>query len=98
MQETRPVVSPFVYPNGLPLATFPMPVFRAFGLGICIIVLTFLVPDVLSELKRTIIAFLRGAQVSAGVASDVAASAGLIRFSNEPFELPRVPVTRPPHH
>jgi len=68
---------------------------KAIGLGIGIIVLKLLLPGVLSEIETTAIAFLRGAQVSASVATDLAASAGDIRFSNEPFALPRVPVTRP---
>ncbi len=68
---------------------------KAIGLGIVIIVLKLLLPGVLSEIEATAIAFLRGAQVSASVATDLAASAGDIRFSNEPFALPRVPETRP---
>ena len=68
-----------------------MPLFKAIGLGICIIVLKLLVPQVLSEIENTAIAFLQGAQVSASVAAGLAASAGDIRFSNEPFELPRLP-------
>lgn len=65
-----------------------MPVFRALGLGIAIIVLKILLPGVLSEIEDTAIAFLRGARVSASVASDLAASAGDIRIVNEPFALP----------
>ncbi len=68
---------------------------KALGLGIAIIVLKVLLPSVLTEIEHTAIAFLTGAQVSAGVATDLAASAGDIRFSNEPFALPRVPETRP---
>ena len=68
---------------------------KALGLGIGIIVLKLLLPGVLSEIEATAIAFLQGAQVSASVATDLAASAGDIRFSNEPFALPRVPETRP---
>lgn len=68
---------------------------RAIGLGIAIVVLKILLPGVLSEIEHTAIAFLHGAQVSAGVATDLAASAGHVRFNNEPFALPRVPETRP---
>lgn len=68
---------------------------KAIGLGIGIIVLKLLLPGVLSEIEATAIAFLQGAQVSASVATDLAASAGDIQFSNEPFTLPRVPETRP---
>jgi len=71
-----------------------MPLFQAIGLGVCIIVLKILLPGVLSEIEDTAIAFLQGAQVTAGVATDLAASAGDIRFNNEPFVLPRVPDTR----
>lgn len=68
---------------------------KAIGLGIGIVVLKLLLPAVLTEIEHTAIAFLQGAQVSASVATDLAASAGDIRFSNEPFALPRVPETRP---
>ncbi len=68
---------------------------KAIGLGIGIIVLKLLLPAVLTEIEHTAIAFLQGAQVSASVATDLAASAGDIRFNNEPFALPRVPETRP---
>jgi len=68
---------------------------KAIGLGIGIIVLKLLLPAVLTEIEHTAIAFLQGAQVSASVATDLAASAGDIRFINEPFVLPRVPETRP---
>lgn len=68
---------------------------KAIGLGIGIIVLKLLLPAVLTEIEQTAIAFLHGARVSATVATDLAASAGSVRFSNEPFELPRIPETRP---
>lgn len=68
---------------------------KAIGLGIAIVVLKLLLPGVLTEIEHTAIAFLQGAQVSASVATDLAASAGQVRFNNEPFVLPRVPVTRP---
>lgn len=68
---------------------------KAIGLGIGIIVLKLLLPEVLTQIEHTAIAFLYGAQVSANVATDLAASAGTIRFSNEPFQLPRVPDTHP---
>lgn len=67
---------------------------KAIGLGVSIVVLKLLLPGVLVEIEHTAIAFLQGAQVSASVATDLAASAGSVRFSNEPFELPRVPDTR----
>lgn len=67
-----------------------MAITRALGLGIGIIVLKLLLPDVLAEIEHVAIAFLHGAQVSANVATDLAASAGSVRFSQEPFVLPRV--------
>lgn len=67
---------------------------KAIGLGIGIIVLKLLLPNVLTEIEHTAVAFLRGAQVSAEVATDLAASAGSARISNEPFVLPRVPDIR----
>jgi len=65
-----------------------MPIFKAIGLGICIVVLKILLPGVLSEIEDTAIAFLYGARVSAGVATDLAASVGDVRIINEPFLLP----------
>ncbi len=72
-----------------------MRISNAIGLGILIIVLRFLAPLVLSEGEKTVIAFLRGATVSATVATDLAASAGSIPLSHEPFVLPQAtPITR----
>lgn len=71
-----------------------MPVLKAVGLGICIVVLKLLVPEVLSEAEAAAIAFLRGARVSAETASTLAASVGSVRITNDPFELPRLPETR----
>ena len=75
-----------------------MRVTHALGLGFALIVLQLLAPEVLLALKATAIAFLKGAEVSATVATDLAASAGSVRLSNEPFTLPQVPVDRPPAH
>jgi hypothetical protein len=52
-----------------------VPVFQAIGLGIAIIVLKVLTPQVFGAIERTALAFLEGATVSAEVATDVAASA-----------------------
>ena len=71
-----------------------MGVRNAIGLGIGIIVLKLLLPGVLTEIEHVAVAFLRGAHVSANVATELAASAGSIQFTNEPFELPRAPDTR----
>jgi len=72
-----------------------MAITRAIGLGVLIIVLRFLAPQVLSEAEAVALAFLKGARISAAVATDLAASAGHARISDEPFELPRIPDTRP---
>lgn len=73
-----------------PLALMPMTFSRAIGLGIGIIVLKLLLPEVLSALEQTALAFLNGALVSANVATQLAGSAASVQISNEPFELPRV--------
>ena len=75
-----------------PFMTLPMAITKAIGLGIGIIVLKLLLPNVLSEIEQTAIAFLNGAQTGANVASTLAASAGDIRFSNEPFVLTQAPL------
>ncbi len=54
-----------------------MPIFRSIGFGIFIITMALLLPDVLSQGKKTAISFLRGAELSADVASSIAASAAL---------------------
>lgn len=81
-----------------------MPIFRALGLGVLILVLGWLVPNVLTELEATIIAFLHGARVSAEVAANIAASAGssssvplsAVTFSAlPPYPLPQAPTYNP---
>ncbi|HEV7121741.1 MAG TPA: hypothetical protein VGN56_02870 [Candidatus Paceibacterota bacterium] len=69
-----------------------MPIFRAFGLGITILILQLLVPVIFSQLQNTIIAFLKAGEVSANVGSQIAGSAAAIQFSglNAPPALPRV--------
>ena len=57
-----------------------MPILSAIGLGILIIMLKMLVPAIFAQLSSTIIAFLHGAQVSADVASGLAASAAAAKF------------------
>ncbi|MBU2103575.1 hypothetical protein KKD81_02425 [Patescibacteria group bacterium] len=66
-----------------------MPILKALGLGVCILVLKLLVPQIFTELEQTALIFLRGAQTSALVATDLAASVGTIEFSQEPFVLPQ---------
>jgi hypothetical protein len=57
-----------------------MPIFSVIGLGILIIVLKVLVPVIFGQLEQTILAFLHGAQISALIASQLAASAATIQF------------------
>jgi len=71
-----------------------MPILSALGLGLAIIVLKTLTPLIFIEIQKTALLFLRGAQVSAGVATDLAASAGSIRINNSPPVLPRAPQVR----
>lgn len=71
-----------------------MAITKALGLGIGIIVLKLLVPEIFSHLEAVIISFLQGAQISATVASDLAASVGSAELIHEPFALPTVPEIR----
>lgn len=66
-----------------------MPLFRAFGLGVTLLILQLLVPPVFSQLEDTAIAFLKAGQISANVGSQIAGSAGALEFSNTPLALPR---------
>ena len=50
----------------------------AIGLGLTLIILQVLTPVIFGELQNTALAFLHGAQVSANVASQIAASAGSV--------------------
>jgi hypothetical protein len=53
-----------------------MGIFKAIGLGIAILVLQWLVPQVFTEIEKTAVLFLQGAQASAITATNIAASAG----------------------
>jgi len=55
--------------------------FSAIGFGIMLIILRVLMHPVFVELEATAVTFLRGAQISADVASQLAASAASIQFS-----------------
>jgi hypothetical protein len=66
-----------------------MPIFRAFGLGITILILQLLVPVIFSQLQNTIVAFLKAGEVSAQVGTQLAGSASAITVSHEPLMLPR---------
>lgn len=48
-----------------------MGIFRAIGLGILLVILGFLVPEVLHEAERTAVLFLRGAGASALTATEL---------------------------
>lgn len=59
-----------------------MPIFHAIGIGVLILVLKFLTPQILAAGEQTAIAFLHGATVSAVAATDIAAHAGSIPLPN----------------
>ncbi len=62
---------------------------RAIGLALLIILLKFLAPAVLSQGKATTVSFLKGAEVSAQVASGYAAEAAARHSpATPPFLLP----------
>ncbi|MDB5265695.1 MAG: hypothetical protein JWM39_408 [Parcubacteria group bacterium] len=69
-----------------------MSIFRAFGLGVTILILQLLVPVIFSQLQNTIVAFLKAGEVSANVGSQIAGAASAIQFSgmNAEPSLPRV--------
>lgn len=71
-----------------------MPILSALGLGLAIIVLKTLTPLIFTEIQDTALLFLEGAQISASVATDLAASAGTIRIQNKSLVLPRAPQVR----
>lgn len=63
---------------------------NAIGIGVLIIVLKLLAPTVLSQGISTTVSFLKGAEVSAQVASSYAAqTAALHRPAEPPFPLPQ---------
>lgn len=72
-----------------------MPIFRALGLGIVILILQLLVPVIFIQLQSTIIAFLKAGEVSANVGTQTAGSAAALPISHEPLMLPRaINITR----
>ena len=71
-----------------------MPFLQALGLGVAIIVLKLLTPVLFTEIEHTAILFLKGAQTSASVATDLAASVGHVEISQSPLVLPRAPQIR----
>lgn len=71
-----------------------MPLLSALGLGVAILVLQSLTPVLFKEMEHTAILFLRGAQVSASAATDLAASAGSATLTTRPMKLPQAPQVR----
>ena len=72
-----------------------MPIFRAVGLGVLIIVLKLLVPDVASQGERTAVQFLKGAEASAITATDLIHAASTSSPTGFPrFSLPQAPYPR----
>ncbi|MFZ1987480.1 MAG: hypothetical protein WAV21_00380 [Minisyncoccia bacterium] len=53
-----------------------MPILSAIGFGLLLITLKVLAHPIFEQLQATIIAFLHGAEVSASIATQLAASAG----------------------
>ncbi len=73
-----------------------MPIFAAIGIGILILVLQSLSPEVLSQGEHTVISVLRTVEVTADTASSLSASAHEAPFSSlfDPPTLPRAPTIR----
>lgn len=72
-----------------------MPIFKAIGLGILILVLQTSAPKVLHQLETTTLAFLRGAEISANAATNLAASASSLTLPGTlrmPIALPSDPL------
>lgn len=82
-----------------------MPILKAIGLGILILVLKFLVPAIFTELEATIIAGLSGARTSFVIAESAIATTGGASPSfvplfhppsaTPPFPLPTAPTYNP---
>lgn len=70
-----------------------MPFFKAIGLGVAILVLKLLTPQIFHEIESTVVLTLRGAQTGVSVATDIAASAPHARL-NQSITLPRAPSVR----
>jgi hypothetical protein len=67
-----------------------MSIWNAIGLGVLIIVLRLLAPTVLTQGESTAVSFLKGAEVSAQVASSYAAQAAALGTpATPPFALPQ---------
>ncbi|MBU0750175.1 hypothetical protein KKH15_01515 [Patescibacteria group bacterium] len=73
-----------------------MPISKALGLGLAILVLKALAPAIMTHIESTAIAFLSGAEVSAHAATNLAASAGSFSLpdSSNRLVLPQAPQIR----
>lgn len=92
--ETLPCVSPRLTSWLTPSAN-RMPIFRALGFGLLLVVMRVMLPGVLSAAEQTAIAFLGGAEASAEAAASIAASAALISpASLPPLTYPQAPTIR----
>ncbi|HEY0010666.1 MAG TPA: hypothetical protein VGB97_01980 [Candidatus Paceibacterota bacterium] len=74
-----------------------MPLFKAFGFGVLLIVLRLMLPNVLHEGEQTAIVFLEGAQASALTATTIIEHAATTTsLSDRPqFSLPHAPYPAP---
>ena len=70
-----------------------MPISRALGLGLAILVLKALAPAIMTHIESTAIAFLSGAETSAQTATSLAASASSFQLEQSPrrLMLPQAP-------
>ena len=69
-----------------------MAIFKAIGLGILLLVLGALAPDVLLEGKSAVISFLRVARLSADTGGHIVAGAGSSLPTHLPSALPPFPL------
>ncbi|CAN5738010.1 hypothetical protein BH11PAT2_BH11PAT2_00210 [soil metagenome] len=72
-----------------------MPIFRAIGFGLLLIILRIMIPSVLSEGEQTAISFLHGARVSADTMSQIAGMASTTGPASVLLSTPLPPLTYP---
>jgi hypothetical protein len=73
-----------------------MPLFRALGFGVLILIMKILIPEVLSEGEKTAVMILRGTQLSVATATQMVGSVRVASLPNQiralpPFALPQAP-------
>lgn len=78
----------------LSITIIRMHITKALGLGILILMLKFLAPEILAEGQDTVLAFLRGATTSAAIGTALVAGAGasLPSSAHVPSALPDFPL------